>query len=310
MLTYYKTSGNTIQPTSGIEPNTWISIVAPTEDELKNITAAFPEAEDYLIDPLDLDEKSRVERDEGLVFVLLRIPHFTGLKEEMPFSTIPLGIIITRENIFTICKEDNVILEEMENGRVKDINTAKRFRLLLQIMMKTATKYLTHLREINKKVDALEDHLQASMRNEELLELVKYQKILVFYTTALKSNELMLERLQRSGLFTTFSDDADLLDDVMIEFQQAIEMTNISNNILTQMMGAYASIINNNMNIVIKFLTLITITIAIPTLIASLYGMNVDLPGKNSPAAFWFIIGACLLSAGSIIAVFYKRRWF
>jgi len=148
------------------------------------------------------------------------------------------------------------------------------------------------------------------MRNKELQELLKYQKILVYYTTALKSNELMLERLQRSGSFSNYSDDAELLEDVIIEFQQAIEMTNISNNILTQMMGAYASIINNNMNIVIKFLTIITITLAIPTLIASLYGMNVPLPGHDNPDMFKYILGLCAGLITIVMIFFYRRGWF
>lgn len=277
---------------------------------MKYLLDEFPIAEDYINYPLDIDEKARIERDEDAFFMLVRVPHFIGLKEEIPFTTIPVGLIVTKENIISICKEDNVIIDEFENGRIKDINPAKRYRFMLQILQKTANKFLTHLREINKIVDGLEDKLQVSMRNKELQELLKYQKILVYYTTALKSNELMLERLQRAGLFQNYSDDAELLEDVIIEFQQAIEMTNISNNILTQMMGAYASIINNNMNIVIKFLTIITITISIPTLIASLYGMNVPLPGHDNPMMFHIILGTCLTLCFGVVWFFWKRRWF
>lgn len=292
------------------ERNCWVSVVAPSESELKYLLDEFPIAEDYINYPLDIDEKARIERDEDAFFMLVRVPHFIGLKEEIPFTTIPVGLIVTKENIISICKEDNVIIDEFENGRIRDLNPAKRYRFMLQILQKAANKFLTHLREINKIVDGLEDKLQVSMRNKELQELLKYQKILVYYTTALKSNELMLERLQRAGLFQNYSDDAELLEDVIIEFQQAIEMTNISNNILTQMMGAYASIINNNMNIVIKFLTIITITISIPTLIASLYGMNVPLPGHDNPLMFHIIIGTCLALCFGVVWFFWKRRWF
>lgn len=292
------------------ERNCWVSVNAPTDRELAELQTEFPELEDYLGYALDVDEKARIEKDEDILFILLRVPHFVGLREEIPFTTIPLGIIISKENVFTICKEENVIIEELENRRIKELHPAKRYRFLLQILFKTANKYLTHLREINKIVDQLEDKLQASMRNAELMELLKYQKILVFYTTALKSNELMIERLQRAGIFQSYSDDTDLLDEALIEFQQAIEMTNISNNILTQMMGAYASIINNNMNIVIKFLTIITITLAIPTLVASLYGMNVPLPGHDSPDMFYKILLTCFVLIGGIIAFFYRRKWF
>lgn len=310
MLQYFNTKDGKINKLQDYERNCWVSVVSPSDEELKYLLAEFPIAEDYINYPLDMDEKARIERDEDAFFMLARMPHFVGLKEEIPFTTIPLGMIVTKENIISICKEDNVIVDEFENGRIRDTNPAKRYKFLLQILLKAAGKYLTHLREINKIVDSLEDKLQASMRNKELQELLKYQKILVYYTTALKSNEVMLERLQRSGLFQNHSDDADMLDDVIIEFQQAIEMTSISNNILTQMMGAYASIINNNMNIVIKFLTIITITISIPTLIASLYGMNVELPGKDNPMMFTYIICTCLTLCFGVIIFFMKRRWF
>jgi magnesium transporter len=310
MLQYFNTKEGKINKLPDYERNCWVSVVDPSEEDLVYLQTEFPIAEDYINYPLDMDEKARIERDDDAFFMLVRMPHFVGLKEEIPFTTIPVGLIVTKENIISICKEDNVIIDEFENGRIKDINPAKRYKFLLQILLKAAGKYLTHLREINKIVDSLEDKLQASMRNKELQELLKYQKILVYYTTALKSNEVMLERLQRSGLFQNYSDDAEMLDDVIIEFQQAIEMTSISNNILTQMMGAYASIINNNMNIVIKFLTIITITISIPTLIASLYGMNIKIPAQDNPHMFSYILLTCFVLCSGVIFFFMKRKWF
>lgn len=310
MISYYGVKENKLTPLEQWERNCWVSIIGPVEEDMALLISEFPELEDYLGYALDMDEKARIEKEEDLLFILIRVPHFVGLREEIPFTTIPLGIIITKENVLTICKEDNVIIEELENRRIKELHPAKRNRFLLHILYKTANKYLTHLREINKIVDQLEDKLQASMRNAELMELLKYQKILVFYTTALKSNELMMERLQRAGIFQSYSDDGELLEDALIEFQQAIEMTNISNNILTQMMGAYASIINNNMNIVIKFLTIITITLAIPTLVASIYGMNIPLPGANDPNMIGKILLTCLVLILGIIAFFYRRKWF
>ena len=292
------------------ERNCWVSVVAPTDQEVRQLIDEHEIPDDFVTYPLDIDEKARIEKDENAFFLLMRVPHFVGIKEEIPFTTIPVGLIILKDCVISICKEENVIIEEFEHGRSKDSNPGKKFRFVLKLLHKAAGKFLTHLREINKIVDGLEDNLQARMRNKELMELLKFQKILVFYTTALKSNELMMERLQRSGTFQAHSDDSDLMEDVIVEFQQAIEMTNISNNILTQMMGAYASIINNNMNIVIKFLTIITITLAIPTLIASIYGMNVPLPGQNNPGSFATIIVACLLFSSGVIYYFYRRRWF
>jgi magnesium transporter len=177
-------------------------------------------------------------------------------------------------------------------------------------LLKTATKFLSHLREINKTVDQIEDDLQVSMRNQDIFDLLKYQKVLIYYTTALKSNELMMARLNRLQIIRTYEDDEELFQDVVTEFQQAIEMTNIAHNILLQMTSAYASIINNNMNKIIKTLTLITIVLYVPTLIASLFGMNVPIPGQNSGSAFTIILSVSLALSGIILVIFMRRRWF
>jgi magnesium transporter len=221
-----------------------------------------------------------------------------------------MGVIQNNDYFITITKEDNVIVNEFENNRVKNLHTQKHYRFLLLILLKTATKFLAHLREINKTVDQIEDDLQLSMRNQDIFDLLKYQKVLIYYTTALKSNELMMARLNRLQLLRTYEEDEELFQDVVTEFQQAIEMTNIANNILLQMTSAYASIINNNMNKIIKTLTLITIVLYVPTLIASFFGMNVPLPGQNSGAAFSWILGISLTLSAAILFIFMRRRWF
>ena len=205
---------------------------------------------------------------------------------------------------------ENEVIQDFITGQVAGWSTAKRNRFLLQILLKTATKYLRYLRKIDRKVDELEDKLQLSMRNKELLELLKYQKSLVYFTTALKSNELMMERLQKSQLFEMHPDDKDLLEDVLTENQQAIEMVGISNDILSQMMDAFASIISNNLNVVMKFLTSVTIILMLPTLIASLYGMNVGLPLQNSPYAFLLTLLVSFVLSLLVVLVFLKKDWF
>ena len=181
---------------------------------------------------------------------------------------------------------------------------------MLRLLLYTANRYLSHLREITKVVDALEDQLQLSTRNKEVLELLKYQKSLTFFTTALKSNELMMERLQRSRLFQAFPEDEDLLEDVLTENQQAIEMTNITSNILSSMMDAFASIISNNLNGVMKLLAAITIVLSLPTMVASFFGMNVHLPLETHPLAFLSLIGVSLLISLSVVYIFWRRDWF
>lgn len=310
MINIFRTNNRRLEEIRTPEPGCWINAVDPTEDELNWLVKEFPFTEEYLYDPLDIDEKARAERDEDVLFTLIKIPHFQGKKDEAPFVTIPLGVIMNNDYIVTIAKEENVIIQEFENNRVKGLNTAKHYRFLLLILLKTATKYLMHLREINKTVDQIEDDLQYSMRNQDIFDLLKYQKVLIYYTTALKSNELMMARLNRLQLIRTYEEDEELFQDVMTEFQQAIEMTNIANNILMQMTTAYASIINNNMNKIIKTLTLITIVLYVPTLIASFFGMNVEIPGQHNPNAFSLILGVSLVLSAVILIVFLRRRWF
>ncbi len=310
MITLYKSTNRRLEQVQKPEPGCWINVVDPSEEELAWLLRELPFTEEYLQDPLDIDEKARAERDEDVLFTLIRIPHFQGKKDETPFITIPLGVVMNNDYIVTIAKEENVIIQEFENNRVKNLNTAKHYRFLLLILLKTAAKYLMHLREINKTVDKIEDALQDSMRNQDIFDLLKYQKALIFYTTALKSNELMMARLNRLQLLRTYEEDEELFQDVVTEFQQAIEMTNISSNIVVQMTTAYASIINNNMNKIIKTLTLITIVLYVPTLIASFFGMNVELPGQNSPNAFGVILSISLALSASILFIFLRRRWF
>jgi len=173
----------------------------------------------------------------------------------------------------------------------------------------TANRYLNDLRSIDNTVDALEDRLQHALRNRELMELLQYQKSLVYFTTALKSDELILRQLQKYQLFQQYPEDLDLLEDVLTEVQQAIEMTNISSNILTQMVAAFASIISNNLNVVMRFLASVTIILSLPTMIASFFGMNVLVPLAQRTWAFPFILGTAILVCASVAVLFWKKNW-
>jgi magnesium transporter len=180
---------------------------------------------------------------------------------------------------------------------------------VLYVLLETANRYLTYLREINRAVDLVEDKLQKSTRNRELLELLKHQKSLVYFTTALRSNEVMLERLQRMRMFNQYEEDEDLLEDVITENQQALQTTNIQTEILSSTMDAFASIISNNLNAVMKVLATLTIMVSLPTLVASFYGMNVNLPGEGHPYAFLAIFGLSLVLTSTAAFIFYKRDW-
>ena len=308
MITIYKHSETGLLQMSEPIEGCWINVVDPTPDELKTLIS-YDLPHDYLTYPLDLDERARSERENGELLIILRIPFFQGQAADVPYATIPLGIILNNRYLVTVCRINHDILREFSSGHVKGLSTGKRQRFILRILLASANKFLSYLREINKVVDALEDQLQQSTRNKEVLELLKYQKSLTYFATALKSNELMMERLERSKLFQAFPEDEDLLDDVLTENQQAIEMTNISSNILSGMMDAFASIISNNLNAVMKFLAAITVVLSLPTMIASFYGMNVDLPLDHLPSAYIYPFLASVFIVAAVLFIFNRRDW-
>ncbi len=310
MISIYKSTEFGLEKVNDYVNNCWINVVDPTPEEIIHLQGLGLPA-DFVTYPLDIDERSRTERDDdGKILIVLRIPYFRGENVDIPYGTIPLGIVMTDRHIFTICRYTNEIIDELSSGRMRGLSTGKRNRFVLRVLLATANKYLSFLREINRQVDEREDALERSMANKEVMQLLKYQKSLVYFTTALRSNELMLERLQRSQLFHMYADDEDLLDDVIIENQQAIEMTNISSNILSSMMDAFASIISNNLNVVMKFLTSVTIVMSIPTIITGFFGMNVDIPGATHSLAYMTIFLAIVMVSGVVVLIFNKRQWF
>ena len=308
MITFYKNTENGLAVLNESLDNCWVNVIDPTPEEQRQLVdLGIPL--DYILYPLDLDERARTERENGELLIIMRIPYFQGKEADIPYITIPLGIILTPRYIVTVCRQDNQIIHDLISGRVRNLSTAKRYRFVLRLLLAVATLYLNYLREITKAVDALEDQLQLSTRNKEVYDLLRYQKSLTYFTTALKSNELMVERLQRSRLFNQYPEDDDLLDDVITENQQAIEMTNITSNILSGMMDAFASIISNNLNGVMKFLASITIIVSLPTLFAAFYGMNVELPFMDNPAAFWIVVITSIVVTFGVGYVFAKRDW-
>jgi magnesium transporter len=312
MLTIYscKTIDPQLHVLAAIEPGCWVNLIDPLPAEINRVSEELGIPIDYLTYPLDLDEQARIDVEETVLLIILRVPYYEGETSDVPYITVPLGIILTEQAIVTISKPTNEITTEFTNGRIKNWSTGKRHRFVLQILLRTAQQYLLHLRAINKAIDTVEDQLQRVPRNREVLELLKYQKSLVYFTRALRADELMLSRLRRSPLFKMYPDDEDLLEDVLIEIQQAIETTNISANILTQTVDAFGSIISNNLNVVVKLLTSMTIILTIPMLVASIYGMNVDLPFDELQHSFWIVMGIALSAAGVAVYIFWKRNWF
>src|SRR5690606_22948044 len=308
MLCIYKTTENGLEQLETMTNGAWVNAVNPPPEEIEKL-ASWGMEMDYINYSLDQDEMPRMERDEDYTFILLRVPVHQP-ESDIPFTTVPLGIMILGSRIITICRYESDIFKALINGKYRLMKTGKRYRLTLYIFLETAARYLHLLREINRATELVEDRLQKSTQNRELLELLKYQKSLTYFATALRSNEVMMERVQRTQLFNYYEEDQDLLEDVLTENQQAIQMTSINAEILSSMMDAFASIISNNLNVVMKLLAALTIILNMPVIVASFYGMNVALPGENSPLAFLSIIGVSIGLGGLATFIFYKRNWF
>src|SRR5574339_59332 len=285
MLTIYKTTEQGLEQLDSVANGSWIKVIDPSAEEIQKL-ADWGVNADYINYSLHLDEMPRIEREEEYTFILIRIPHRQP-DNDIPYTTIPLGILIKGNMVVTICRYEKDMFGVLADGKYRLLKTGKRYRFALYIFLETATRYLTHLREINRITEALEDQLQKSTRNSEVLELLKYQKSLTYFATALRSNEVMMERVQRTQIFNYYEEDQDLLEDVLTENQQANQMTNINTEILSSMMDAFASIISNNLNGVMKALAALTIILNLPTIVAGFFGMNITLPlSHENPYSF------------------------
>ena len=277
----------------------------PTTEELERLQDETGIDMDDLRAPLDDEERSRVEVEDDYNMILVDIP---SLDEKDRYVTIPLGIYMTKEVIVTLCLEESPVLRAFANKRVREFYTFKKTRFVFQILYRNATSYLRYLRIIDRKSDQIEEKLHISQKNSELIELLELEKSLVYFTTSLRSNEVVLEKLLRTEKIRKYPEDEDLLEDVIVENKQAIEMANIYSNILSGMMDAFASVISNNLNIVMKLLATVTIVLSIPTMIASFFGMNFDvIPLGHNPYGFVITIVITLLIS-LLVALFFRKK--
>lgn len=313
MLRIYKNDGINYQ-TLGHEElvrNSWINLINPTPDELLLIAEKSDTPMDFLKAALDEEERPRIEIEDDCALILINIP---VMLSETSYDTLPLGIIITPQNIITVCLENNPVLLEFNEYNRRAFNTAKRTRLLFQILYKSATYYLRYLRQISRLSEQIEVDLRRSMKNKEIFELMDLQQALTYFTSSLRANGIVMDRLlrirsnnQSRHLLQIHEEDEDLLEDVIIENNQAVQMVEMYSRILSGMAETFASIISNNLNMVMKFLTSMTIILAIPTMIASFWGMNVVVPfGETNP--FGFIIVAAIIVAVTGIATYLLLR--
>ena len=305
MLQIFQTVEDELQENDQFSEGCWAALTKPTNEELQQVAQETGIDIDDLRASLDDEERSRIELEDDYVVVLVDIP---SLDEKDRYVTIPLGIYMTKQLIVTVCLEETPVLKAFMNNRVKEFFTFKRTRFVFQILYRNATSYLRYLRIIDRKSEQIEEKLHISQKNKELIELLELEKSLVYFTTSLRSNETVLEKLLRTEKVKKYPEDEELLEDVIVENKQAIEMANIYSGILSGMMDAFASVISNNLNVVMKFLSTVTIVMSIPTMIASFYGMNFDnIPLGHSPYGF-FIITACTLVITSLVVLFFKKK--
>jgi len=309
LVIYRRTPGTDLEQIHEFAEGCWVSLVDPTPAEIEEIHQKLAIPQDFITSSLDLGEIPRAEKEAGIHLIIIRVPVDVGKESDIPYTTVPLSIVMTDGVVLTSSKIRNPVVEEMASGRVRSLDTAKRNRFLLRVLLETGKQFLHYLSEINREVELLEDKLQMSLRNREVLGLLKYQKSLTLFTTALRSDELVMARLQKGQLFQMYPEDEDLLEDVLTEIGQAIQMTDVSTGILSQMMDAFASIISNNLNVVMKFLASATIILALPTLIASIYGMNLNLPFQRHPQAFFITMGTAVLISLVVVVVFIRKDW-
>lgn len=303
MIKMYMSSNNEIIETDKIEDGVWVNMVNPTLKEVNHIAKELNIDPDFIHSALDEEERSRIEIDEDTnnVLILVDTPCISKDRESNIYETLPIGIISTAKAIVTVSLSETLVLDPFVKNRVKTFFTYKKSRFVLQILYKNASLYLYFLKRIDKQSNLIENELHKSMKNKELIQLLTLEKSLVYFSTSLKANELVMEKLLRYDFIKKYEEDKELLEDTIIENKQAIEMAKIYSDILAGTMDAFASIISNNLNIVMKVLTSITIIMAIPTIVSSFFGMNVPVPFSDNPLAFlWIIIGSigiCMLVA-------------
>ena len=313
MIRIFKTEDGAIHQIDEAEAGCWIALTNPTATEILEIAERYEIDPDHVRAPLDEEERSRIEIEDHYSLILVDIPVIEERNEKDWYVTIPMGIIMSDTIIITVCLEETPVLNAFMDGRVRDFFTYMKTRFILQILYRNASMYLRYLRIIDKKSEQIEEKLHLSTRNQELMELLELEKSLVYFTTSLKSNEMVLEKLLKVESIKKYPEDTELLEDVIVENKQAIEMANIYSGILSSMMGTFASVISNNLNIVMKALALITIVMSIPTIVFSAYGMNVSAAGMPLSKTPWgFLLIIILSVVVSIIAGAFlsKKKFF
>ena len=305
MLSIHKTIDGKMTKLDRVEDGCWVNLTYPSEDELNTVAATLNVESSFLRAALDEEETSRIDTEEGQTLIIIDTPAVEK-DDAVVYSTLPMGIIVTDKHIITVCLKETSVVRDFQDGLIKGVRTQQRTAFILNILLVVAKRYLQYLKQIDKIYNYMERQLYKSQRNKELIQLLDLEKSLVYFNTSLKANEVTLEKILRGRIITLYEEDHDLLEDVLIEVRQAIEMANIYSSIISGMMDAFASVISNNLNVIMKVLTSITILLTIPNIIFGFYGMNIT--GGLPIDQFWWVPLVIALVLIAIVAVILKRR--
>jgi len=308
MITYLKTEQGLVS-CSNWEPNCWINVEEPDLNDKKFLLEELCIPESYFYDIEDVDERPRIEYEDGWFLVLMRAPIKT-INNRIPYSTVPLGIIFNEEYLITICfYKIDMIQDFITFTQRKKIEIKSNFEFVFRLLLSSSVWFLKYLKQINQNIKLAEYQLEKSIKNEDLQTLLQLEKSLVYFTTSLKGNDILIYRLKNLKVFKEDYDE-ELIEDVEIELKQALESTNVFSDILSGMMDAYASVISNNLNQIMKILTSFSIILMIPTLISSLFGMNVPNGWEEFNYAFAIIFMFSVAISGFVALFFRRRDWF
>ena len=313
MLKIFAAEDNRIDELDRIQPGSWVALTNPSQDELDRVKAVTKIDMDALKAALDEEERSRIEAEDEYQMVIADIPVIEEDEDTVSYFTIPMSVIITDNYVVTVCLRETPILTAFMHGRVKNFYTRMKTRFIFQILYRNASLFLQYRRSIERRSEIIEKKLGENATNDEIIQLLELEKSLLYFTTSLKSNEIVLEKLLKTDAIKKYPEDTDLLEDVIIENKQAIEMAGIYTGILSDTRDAFASVSSNNLNNVMRFLAVVTIVMSIPTMIFSAYGMNLNqkgMPFADSPWGFAIIIGLCIVVSMAIALLFSKKKFF
>lgn len=308
MIKIYKTNNEKLDVLETITANCWIDLVNPTEAEIDQVIEKTKIDRDLIDKMLDENELPRIETSGDSTLVVIDAP-VRDEEDEDEYATFPLGIILSDRNyIVTVSTKKVTVLHDFRHSHVKNFRTAKKSRFLIQILGKTSAQYLKILNKVYKEIEKKEDKLERSTKNEDLIDLLATEKTLVYFTTSLKENDLVLERLISGNTIRLYEGDSDMLEDAMIENRQAIDMAKIYQDILSSITGTYATVVSNNLNDVMKFLAGITVVLSVPTIISSFMGMNVPFGDFDDDPMSWLVLLIASALASVVVFILMKKK--